>query len=74
MEKSPINFRKEVIKALNSGIITKVEAKECLNRGFTNEELPLFFDFSESENDPIKHYILGLEKMGLINPLFREDE
>lgn len=71
MEKSPINFRKEVIKALSNGTITKVEARECLKRGFDNQELPLFFDFPEKELNPLKNYILGLEKMGIIFPLFR---
>lgn len=71
MEKSPINFRKEVIKALSNGKITKVEARECLKRGFENQELPLFFDFPDEEMSPLKYYILGLEKMGLIIPLFR---
>ena len=71
MEKSPINFRKEVIKALINGKITKVEAKECLKRGFENQELPIFFDFPDEEMNPLKNYILGLEKMGLIQPLFR---
>ena len=63
------NFRKKVLQALQKGIITKEEAKECLKRGFGGEELPLFFDFEES--DPLKSYILALEKMELILPLFR---
>ncbi|SEJ19427.1 hypothetical protein SAMN05192553_102854 [Cyclobacterium xiamenense] len=72
MVKSPkCNFRKEVVKALYEGIISKVEAKECLKRGFGNEELPLFFDFPENGPNPLRDYILGLEKMGIISPLFR---
>ena len=63
------NFRKKVLQALQKGLITKVEAKECLKRGFGNEELPIFFNFERS--DPFKSYILALEKMGLIVPLFR---
>lgn len=63
------NFRKKVLQSLQKGLITKAEAKECLKRGYGNEELPLFFDFEES--NPFKSYILALEKMGLIFPLFR---
>lgn len=65
------NFRKKVLQALQKGLITKMEAKECLKRGFGGEELPLFFDFPDEEMNPLKNYILGLEKMGFINPLFR---
>jgi|GEM_PF-3873954 len=53
-------YRKDVLKSLYKGIISKVEAKECLIRGF-GMELPLFFDFDET--DPFKAYIEGLEKM-----------
>lgn len=63
------NFRQKVLKSLKKGDISKVEAKECLRRGL-GEELPLFFDFSEKEED-FKNYVLGLEKMGIIEPLFR---
>jgi hypothetical protein len=49
-----------------------VEAKECLKRGFGNEELPIFFNFERS--DPFKSYILALEKMGVIEPLIRLDD
>lgn len=73
MEKSHnINFRKEVLKALFQGIIDKVEAKECLKRGLGKEELPIFY-FHESEISPLKNYIDGLEKMGMIEPLIRLD-
>ena len=73
MERDPnLNFKKEVMKSLYKGIISKVEAKECLIRGFGNIELPLFFEFQES--DPFKAYIEGLEKMNLIEPLFRLDD
>jgi hypothetical protein len=65
------NFRKKVLQALQKGLITKVEAKECLKRGFGNQELPIFFDFPDEESNTLKDYILGLEKMGLIQPLFR---
>jgi len=47
-----------------------MEAKECLKRGL-DTELPLFFDFPNDTTSPMKSYILGLEKMGLITPLFR---
>ena len=65
-------FKSSVLKALSKGIISKVEAKECLKRGL-GEEVPLFFDFSDKEED-LRNYVLGLEKMGIIKPLFREDE
>lgn len=72
MEKThPNEFRKSVLKSLSQKIISKVEAKECLRRGFENQELPIFFDFPDEEMNPLKNYILGLEKMGLIEPLFR---
>lgn len=64
-------FRKDVLKALQKGTIDTVEAKECLMRGFGNQELPIFFDFPEEELTPLRNYILGLEKMGLIQPLIR---
>ncbi|MEB2779987.1 hypothetical protein U3A58_06260 [Algoriphagus sp. C2-6-M1] len=64
------NFRATVLKNLHHGKISKDEAKECLKRGFGNIELPLFFEFEEK--DPMRAYIQGLEKIGLINPLFRE--
>lgn len=59
-----LNFRKEVLKALQKGIINQVEAKECLKRGFGNLELSIFFDFPEEELTPLSNYIMGLEKMG----------
>lgn len=68
------NFRSEVLKALHKGIISKVEARECILRGFGNDELPVFFDFPGEEFEPLKNYVLGLEKMGLISPLFRDDD
>ena len=71
MVKPQTDFRKQVFKALALKTITKVEAKECLKRGFGGEELPLFFDFADEKSDSLKNYILGLEKMGFINPLFR---
>jgi hypothetical protein len=64
------NFRGEVLKALQKGIISKVEAKECLRRGFGGEELPLFYDFGDNEKT-WRFYIDGLEKMGIIEPLIR---
>jgi hypothetical protein len=67
-----LNFRKEVLNALQKGIINSVEAKECLIRGVGNEELPLFFDFEE--NDTFKASIEALEKMEIIEPLIRLDE
>lgn len=74
MERTPPNeFRKVVLKSLSQKIISKVEAKECLRRGFGGEELPIFFDFPGEELNPLKNYILGLEKMGFISPLFRDE-
>lgn len=64
------NFRVTVLKALHHGTISKDEAKECLRRGFKGEELPLFYDFEEKQR-PLKLYIDGLEKMEIIEPLFR---
>lgn len=63
-------FKVKVFKSLMDGRITKDEAKECLRRGFKGEELPLFYDFEEKQR-PLKLYIDGLEKMGIIEPLFR---
>ncbi len=68
------DFKKEVLKALHKGIINKVEAKECLIRGFGKQELPIFFDFPEKELTPLKNYVLGLEKIGIIQPLIRIDD
>jgi hypothetical protein len=68
------DFRKEVLKALQKRIITKEEAKECLMRGFGKQEIPIFFDFPDLELTPLRNYILGLEKMGFIQPLIRIDE
>lgn len=65
------NFRKEVLMALHKGTINKVEAKECLNRGFGKQEIPVFFDFPDEELNPLKHYVLALEKMGIIKPIIR---
>ena len=59
------NFRKTVLKALHQGTIDKVEAKECLKRGFDNQELPLFDDFDSG--DPFRVYINGLKKMELMH-------
>jgi len=71
MEKGhKFNFRKEVLKALDKGIINKVEARECLKRGFGNQEIPFFYD-DESEKTPLTIYVDGLEKLGLIEPLIR---
>ena len=67
------NFRAEVIKALHMEIINKEEAKECLRRGFGKEEIPIFFDFPDKEMTPLKHYVFGLEKMGMITPIIRVD-
>lgn len=64
-------FNIKVIKSLRIGIISKEEAKECLKRGLLNCELPLFY-YLEEEKSPLGFYIGGLEKMGLIVPLFRE--
>jgi hypothetical protein len=72
--KQYLNFRAEILKALQKGTIDKVEAKECLMRGFGKQEIPIFFDFPEEELTPLRNYILGLEKMGLIQPLFRIDD
>lgn len=66
-----LNFKKQVLIALHKRTINNVEAKECIKRGFGNIELPLFFDFKES--DPMRAYILALEKMEIIEPLFRTD-
>jgi len=75
MEKGhKLNFRKEVVKALYQGIINKVEAKECLKRGFGKHEIPIFFDFSEEGEPLLRHYVLGLEKIGFIEPLIRVDD
>lgn len=65
------DFRKEVLKALHKGTINQVEAKECLVRGFGKEDIPIFFDFPDNELNPLKHYVLGLEKMRVIDPLIR---
>lgn len=65
------NFKKRVIKSLIQKIITKVEANECLKRGFGKQEIPIFFDLSANELTPLKHYVLGLEKMGIIEPIIR---
>lgn len=59
------NLKRTVLKALHQGTIDKVEAKECLKRGFDNQELPLFDDFDTK--DPFRFYISGLKKMGLIH-------
>ncbi len=68
MDREPkLNFRKEVLKALQKGIITKEETKECLKRGL--KEIPIFL-FSDNENKP---YFLALEKIGIIQPLIRLD-
>lgn len=66
------NFRREVIKALRTGTISKVEAKECLRRGFGKEDIPIFY-FEGSEKTPLLTYVDGLEKMGIIKPLIRLD-
>ncbi len=68
MDREPkLNFRKEVLKALQKGIITKVEAKECLKRGL--EENPIFL-FSDNKK---MCYLLALEKIRIIQPLIRLD-
>ncbi|AKP50738.1 hypothetical protein CA2015_1290 [Cyclobacterium amurskyense] len=73
MEKDPnINFKKEVLKALHKGIISKVEAKECLKRDFLKQEIPIFY-IQEPKKSPLSIYVDGLEKIGIINPLIRLD-
>tara|TARA_R110002111_G_scaffold74950_4_gene119050 strand:+ start:385 stop:621 length:237 start_codon:yes stop_codon:yes gene_type:complete len=73
MEKNHNNkFKKEVLKALHKGIISKIEAKECLKRDFEKQEIPIFY-FQEPEKSSLYVYADGLEKMGIINPLIRLD-
>jgi hypothetical protein len=64
-------YREEVLLALQNEIISKDEAREYLIRGFGKLEVPLFFDFEES--NPLKRYDMGLEKIGIIKPLIRLD-
>lgn len=68
MDKSQNQFKKQVLKALCKGIISKEEAKECLKRGFESQELPIFFDSSDKETTTLKNYVLGLEKLGFPTP------
>lgn len=65
-----INFRKEVIKALHQGIITKQEAKECILRGFGEQEIPIFY-FDRKDDFSLRIYVDALEKMEIIKPLIR---
>lgn len=74
MVKSQNEFKREVLKALSQRTISKVEAKECLKRGFGKQEILIFFDFPTKELTPLKHYTLGLEKMGVINPIIRLED
>lgn len=68
MDKSQNEFKKEVLKGLCQGIISKVEAKECLKRGLDFQGLPIFFDSTEKETTPLKNYVSGLKKLGLPTP------
>lgn len=67
------NFKERVIKAYIQKIISKEEAKDCIKRGFGEQEIPIFFDFPDKEETPLKNYVLGLEKMGIIELLIRLD-
>ena len=71
-KKQNVNFKKEVLKALHKGIISKVEAKECLKRDFLKQEIPIFY-IHEQKKSTLYVYVDGLEKMGIINPLIRLD-
>lgn len=64
------DFKKQVIKALHQGIITKQEAKECILRGFGKQEVPIFY-FDQWENSSLRIYVDALEKMEMIKPLIR---
>lgn len=73
MERGPnFNFKKEVLKALRRGIISKLEARECFKRDFGIQEIPIFY-FQEAEKTPLITYVDGLEKMEIIQPLIRLD-
>lgn len=55
------DFKKQVIKALHQGIITKQEAKALIKKGTSASNIFLFADDMTETDYLIK---LGLEKMG----------